>query len=112
MTPPNIPALLLAAQDEIKTITASLLAAEVTPDATSLAPKIEALMTALQTLPKDEGKAYLTDLEALQTELDALKDKFADHAQHAQLELSRVTTLTRANSAYARHGATTGKREE
>lgn len=77
-------------------------------DARTLAPRMEALMTALHTLPKESAREHLPALEAVCAGLDGLVASYRNLAESSRVGLQQLPTLMRASSAYARQGAVAG----
>lgn len=80
-------------------------------DTASLSPKMEALMAALTRRPKAEAITHLPDLQSLYGQISTLEDGCRRHADSLKSTLHQLPTLVRAGTAYAKQGATVGKRE-
>jgi hypothetical protein len=106
---PDIPALLDDVKKEVEQLR-TMLSEGTASETKTLVPKMDALMQALATLPKEEGRNYIEELEQLHASLGELGTDFGRQASAAREGLDRLSTLSKANTAYARQGAVTGKR--
>lgn len=103
----NIPVLMEKAMAEVDRVRQDLVEGKLS-QAGDLGPRVDALMKAVQQLPKAEAKVYLDSLDDLQNSLGALADEYRNLAEATKGGLNRINTVSQASTAYARRGAELG----